>query len=93
MHASSSRFYIHDGVPPPDSVNFTLGVGPHMVDHKVLIAPKAITKTDFDKKFPNVRIEPTTSHIFYEFNAENFGHALTDVLMPMYVVGFFFSQR
>jgi hypothetical protein len=49
-----------------------------------MVAPKVTKISDFMKDYPEVRSEPTLTHIYYEFNGENFGHMLTDVIMPMY---------
>jgi len=84
-------YYLYDEVEPPflnfpDSINFSLGVGPHQGDAKVHVKPKVARVADFAKDYGEVRLEPTLTHIFYEYNGENFGHMLTDVIMPMYAI-------
>eukprot|EP00040_Diaphanoeca_grandis_P026860 m.151396 g.151396 ORF g.151396 m.151396 type:complete len:559 (+) comp30758_c0_seq2:284-1960(+) len=77
-------YYVYNQTPPTTSINFTLGVGPHQVDHKVMMGPRIVRLSDFETEFPEFRMENTLTHIFYEFNAENFGHMLTDVMLPIY---------
>lgn len=79
-------YYVHDGVPPPDGVNFTLGVGPHTGIQDLQIAPTLVSKQAFDSEFPAVRYETILTTIFHEYNAENFGHMVADVMMPIFAL-------
>eukprot|EP00040_Diaphanoeca_grandis_P018962 m.99827 g.99827 ORF g.99827 m.99827 type:complete len:563 (-) comp27193_c0_seq2:145-1833(-) len=85
-------FYLYDRSPPSsfrevtDNISFTLGTGPHQVDKKVFVDPKLISVSEFMKEFAEIRVEPALTHIFYEFNGENFGHMLSDVLLPIYAI-------
>lgn len=77
-------FYLYNDLPPNVNINFTLGVGPHQVDGKLEVGPTIITNEEFSALYPKVRVEQALSHIYYEYNAENFGHFVTDLLLPIY---------
>eukprot|EP01084_Bolivina_argentea_P003610 6777_1 len=68
----------------PKDTSFTLGIGPHSVDKRLYFEPIHSTKQEFESLYPLRLREYGTSVAFYEYNAENFGHMLTDVLMPIY---------
>ena len=65
--------------------SFTLGVGPHSGDERVIFKPVPVTMDKMNNRYPKREYVTGTSVLFYEYNAENFGHVLTDVLLPIYV--------
>ena len=65
--------------------SFTLGVGPHSGDYRVVFKPVPVTMDELNVQYPKREYVTGTSVLFYEYNAENFGHVLTDVLLPIYV--------
>jgi hypothetical protein len=73
----------------PKEMEFTLGVAYHSVDNRVLFTPTVMTRAEFQQTYATnsngIQYIHGLSTIVYEFNSENFGHMLTDVLMPMYV--------
>lgn len=75
----------HHAVNIAEEASFTLGIGPHSWDAKMMFAPKAVTQSELETQYPHRQYVGGTSTLFYEYNAENFGHMLTDVLMPVYV--------
>lgn len=71
--------------PRPDlKIEFSLGTGPHIVDDRVLVTPEIIGAQAFEKEFPKYQTFESKAALFHEYNGENFGHVLTDVLMPLY---------
>lgn len=75
-----------DGSQEEEDVSFTLGVGPHSVDERVHFVPERVTAELLQSNYPVRQYVKDLSVLFYEYNAENFGHMLTDVLMPIYVL-------
>jgi hypothetical protein len=65
---------------------FSLGVGPHSGDIRVNFEPVPITMGELDSKYPQRAFVEGPSVVYYEYNSENFGHMLTDVLMPIFGV-------
>jgi mannosyltransferase OCH1-like enzyme len=64
--------------------SFTLGVGPHSGDERVVFTPVPVAMDELNVQYPQREYVTGTSVLFYEYNAENFGHLLTDVLLPVY---------
>lgn len=86
--------YISDN--PPVDTSFTLGVGPHSVDERLYFQPIHVTPSQFQSQHNDKKkIIKGTSVVFYEYNAENFGHMLMDVLLPIFSAldGFDLLQR
>jgi hypothetical protein len=85
--------YISDD--PPVDASFTLGVGPHSVDNRVNFEPIHVTPFQFQSRYDDKKKIRGTSVVFYEYNSENFGHMLMDVLLPIYSVldGFNLLER
>eukprot|EP00035_Acanthoeca_spectabilis_P033454 m.23702 g.23702 ORF g.23702 m.23702 type:complete len:967 (+) comp5989_c0_seq1:64-2964(+) len=80
-------YYIYDDATAPpskDSISFSLGVGWHKILKNLYVQPEVITSTQFAAAFPQVRYEPALSHIYHEYNGENFGHVIADVLFPIF---------
>eukprot|EP00035_Acanthoeca_spectabilis_P012868 m.233773 g.233773 ORF g.233773 m.233773 type:complete len:538 (+) comp15742_c0_seq2:428-2041(+) len=82
-------YYLYNTQAPqfhnyPDELDFSLGVGPHHGHPRLAIKPKVLSVTEFSERFPKIRKEATVTYIYYEFNGQNFGHMLTDILMPAY---------
>ena len=71
-----------------ETLSFSLGIGPHQVDRRLLVEPKRMSADDFARKYPKVEWQMGKSVVFHEYNFENFGHAIADQLMPI-----FFLQR
>lgn len=69
-----------------ESTSFTLGVGPHSVDERVYFQPHYIAREQLDSKYPNRHYVKDLSVLFYEYNAQNFGHVLGDVVLPIYAL-------
>jgi len=65
--------------------SFTLGVGPHSGDERVIFTPVPMSMDKMNIQYPKRKYVTGTSVLFYEYNAENFGHVLSDVLLPIYV--------
>ena len=75
--------YISDS--PPIDASFTLGVGPHSVDERIYFEPIHVTPSQFQSEHNDKKtFIKGTSVVFYEYNAENFGHMLMDVLLPIF---------
>ncbi|KAL7544191.1 hypothetical protein ACHAWF_007569 [Thalassiosira exigua] len=68
-----------------NEASFTLGVGPHSGDKRVLFTPVAVTWEEMEELHPTRKYVSGTSALLYEYNAENFGHLITDFVMPIYV--------
>eukprot|EP01083_Nonionella_stella_P018146 50704_1 len=64
--------------------SFTLGVGPHSVDDRIYFDPIKITLSNFNKQYSNRQHIAGLSVLYHEYNGENFGHMLADVLMPIF---------
>jgi len=64
--------------------SFTLGVGPHSGDERVVFTPVPISMNELNIQYPTREYITGASVLFYEYNSENFGHLLTDVLLPIY---------
>jgi hypothetical protein len=80
-----SRYYVYDTDPPSaDDIAFTLGVGWHKIVPTLVVRPKVTPAAVFQQEFPLVRHELALSHIYHEFNGENFGHFLADVMLPIF---------
>lgn len=71
-----------------ETLSFSLGIGPHQVDKRLLVEPKRMGAEAFALKYPKVDWQRGKSVVFHEYNFENFGHAIADQLMPI-----FFLQR
>lgn len=67
-------------------LDFSVGIGPHHVDDRVFFPVKTTTLDHFRKLYPEARIESQPHFLFSEYNAENYGHFLTDLLVPIYTV-------
>lgn len=65
--------------------SFSLGIGPHSEEESLYFEPVGMSPSEFSIKYPGSNYVNRTSVLFYEYNAENFGHMLTDVLMPIFV--------
>ena len=71
---------------PLRDTSFSLGVG-HMstsYPNELNFQPVPISIELLQSKFPKRRYIQGTSVVYFEYNSENFGHMLTDVLMPIY---------
>lgn len=79
-------YYLADKHEPHPMINFSTGIGPHHVDDRVFFPVKTTTVENFRNHFPKARIEPHPHFLFSEYNAENYGHFLTDLLFPIYTV-------
>ena len=76
--------YVSDDEPVNTSISFTLGVGPHSAEDRVYFEPAHFTPEAFTSLYPKTVRENGSSAAFYEYSAENFGHMLPDVLLPIY---------
>jgi len=77
-------FYLSDKEVP--YVDFTSGIGPHHVDDRVFFPVKSLSLKAFRERFPEARIESEPQFLFTEYNGQNYGHFLTDMLLPIYSV-------
>ena len=68
-----------------EEASFTLGIGPHSGDKRILFSPIVISSSDLELLYPQRKYVDGTAALFYEYNAENFGHLLMDVLLPVFV--------
>ena len=74
VNSSHEIEWIYISDTKPSQTAFSLGVGPHSADDKLHFEPVHLTKEQFESSFPVITKENGTSVVFYEYNAENFGH-------------------
>jgi hypothetical protein len=79
-------YYLAEKHEPHPKINFSSGIGPHHVDDRLFFPIKITTVKSFRAHFPKARIESKPHFLFSEYNAENYGHFLTDLLIPIYTV-------
>ena len=73
------------GTRPPPA--FSLGIGHQARWNQLFVRPKVITAGEFTRQFGSKtdRVRGT-SVIYHEYNAQNFGHMLGDVLLPLFAL-------
>lgn len=74
--------YINQNVPKDAS--FSLGVGVHSDDDRLFFHPRLMSKDMFEQTYKDVIRVDGVSAAFYEYNGENFGHFIPDILLPIY---------
>ena len=67
-------------------IEFTLGIAWHGVNELLHVKPQVIAAKAFQSKWAEVERVERPQVMFYEFNAQNIGHFLTDILMPVYSI-------
>jgi len=75
--------------------SFTLGIGPHNGDERLIFRPVPVSMSEIDKLYPVRNYVEGTSVLYYEYNSENFGHLISDQLIPIYAAleGFGLENR
>ena len=73
------------GTRPPPA--FSVGIGYQAMWDELFVRPKLITAGEFTRQFGSTTDHVRgTSIIYHEYNAQNFGHMLGDVLLPLFAL-------
>lgn len=83
-HEKGDWYYIVRPDESKPAVSFSLGLGPHAVDERVDFRPTVLTMEEFKKLNKEIVYEKQAHFYLHEYNAENFGHFVSDLLLPIY---------
>jgi len=76
--------YVTEAHVPPTEMSFTFGVGPHSKDRRLHVQPRQLSSAAFQKQYPRSEWQAGLTVGLYVYNGENFGHALMDVMLPIF---------